>query len=61
MHKYGVYMKSVYLTWQTRDFTEILNENQSKVKIEQISVYLTWLTWDLTKSWTEMCPSVRLN
>ena len=32
-----------------------------KYKIEQRSVYLTWLTWDLTKSWTEMCPSVRLN
>ena len=42
-------LKSVYLKWKTWDFTEIWNENQSKLKIELISVYLTWKTWDLTE------------
>ena len=53
MHKYGIYMKSLTLTWKTWDLTEIRDEKVSKYKIEQISVYLTIVTWDLTERWTE--------
>ena len=48
MNKYGIYMKSVYLTWKTWDLTERRNENLSKYKIELKSVFLTIVTWELT-------------
>ena len=35
VNKYGIYMKSVYLTWKTWDVKERRNENVSKYKIEQ--------------------------
>ena len=49
VHKYGIYMKSLSLTWKTWDLTEMWTENVSKYNIELISVYLTWKTWDLTE------------
>ena len=42
VNKYGIYMKSVYLTWKTWDLTERWNKNESKWKIELKSLYLTW-------------------
>ena len=53
VNKYGIYMKSVYLTWKTWDLIERWTENVSKCKIELKSVYLTIVTWDLTERWTE--------
>ena len=34
VHKYGIYMKSLSLTWKTWDLSEIRAENVSKCKIE---------------------------
>ena len=34
VHKYGIYMKSLSLTWKTWYLTEIRAENVSKCKIE---------------------------
>ena len=42
VHKYGIYMKALYLTWKTWDLTERWNKNESKYKIELKSLYLTW-------------------
>ena len=53
VHKYGIYMKSLSLTWKTWDLTKRWTENVSKYKIELKSVYLTIVTWDLTEMWTE--------
>ena len=53
MHKYGIYMKSLSLTWKTWDLTKRWTENVPKDKIELKSVYLTIVTWDLTERWTE--------